>query len=57
MFKNYNMNQVVLPMDVEMKLQENDIAYSVHELVESIPDEDFSCFMRDTGCPAYHPRM
>ncbi|SDN93679.1 hypothetical protein SAMN05421677_1021, partial [Halobacillus aidingensis] len=50
MFKNYNMNQVVLPMDVEMKLQENDIAYSVHELVESIPDEDFSCFMRDTGC-------
>ena len=57
MFKNYNMNQVILPMDVEVKLQENDIAYAVHELVESIPDEAFSEFLRDTGCPAYHPRM
>ena len=51
------MNQVILPMDVEVKLQENDIAYAVHELVESIPDEAFSEFLRDTGCPAYHPRM
>ncbi|WP_085505849.1 IS1182 family transposase [Thalassobacillus devorans] len=57
MFKQYNMNQVILPMDVEMKLQDNDIAYAVHELVESIPDEAFSAFLRDTGCPAYHPRM
>lgn len=57
MFKQYNMNQVILPMDIEMKLQENDIAYAVHELVESIPGEAFSEFLRDTGCPAYHPRM
>ncbi|MBF0705016.1 IS1182 family transposase [Alkalihalobacillus hwajinpoensis] len=57
MFKDYNMNQVILPLDLEMKLQENDIAYAVHELVEQIPDEAFSAFLRDTGCPAYHPRM
>ncbi|MFP3489726.1 IS5/IS1182 family transposase, partial [Staphylococcus sp. SIMBA_130] len=56
MFKDYNMNQVILPLDLEMKLQENDIAYAVHELVEQIPDEAFSAFLRDTGCPAYHPR-
>ncbi|HEX6594726.1 MAG TPA: IS1182 family transposase [Bacillota bacterium] len=57
MFKHYTMNQVVLPLDLEIKLQENDIAYTVHELVESIPDEAFAGFFRQTGRPAYHPRM
>lgn len=36
MYKNYNMNQVVLPMDIEMKLKETDIAFHIHHLVESI---------------------
>ncbi|MFB4166775.1 IS1182 family transposase [Virgibacillus sp. JSM 102003] len=57
MFKHYNMNQVVLPLDLEIKLQENDIAYAVNDLVENIPDVAFANFLRDTGCPAYHPRM
>jgi len=57
MFKDYNMNQVVLPLNMEMKLQKNDIAYAVNELTESIPEEAFAGFLRATGCPAYHPRM
>jgi len=57
MFKDYNMNQVVLPLDLEVKLQKNDIAYAVHDLVEQIPQEAFESFLRKTGCPAYHPRM
>lgn len=57
MFKNYNINQVVLPLDMEMKLQKNDIAYAVNALTESIPEEAFAGFLRATGCPAYHPRM
>ncbi len=57
MFKHYTMNQVVLPLDLEIKLQENDIAYAVNDVVENIPDEAFVDFLRDTGCPAYHPRM
>ncbi|UFU00692.1 IS1182 family transposase [Radiobacillus kanasensis] len=57
MFKQYNMNQVILPLDLEIKLQENDIAYAVHDVVEAIPDEAFTGFLRETGCPAYHPRM
>lgn len=57
MFKNYNMNQLILPLDFEMKLQENDIAFSIHNLVESIPEESFYSFLRKEGCPAYHPRM
>ncbi|MDQ0176428.1 transposase [Bacillus chungangensis] len=57
MFKHYTMNQVVLPLDLEIKLQENDIAYTVNDVVENIPDEAFTGFLRETGCPTYHPRM
>lgn len=57
MFKHYTMNQVVLPLDLEIKLQENDVAYAVNDVVEAIPDEAFANFLRATGCPAYHPRM
>ena len=57
MFKDYNMNQLVLPLDLEVKLQKNDIAFHVHHLVESIPAEAFEPFLRNEGCPAYHPRM
>ncbi|WP_078378710.1 hypothetical protein [Sutcliffiella halmapala] len=38
MFKDSTMNQVILPLDLEMKLQENDVAYAVHDLVEQIPE-------------------
>lgn len=57
MFKHYTMNQIILPLDLEVKLQENDIAYAVNHLVEQIPDEAFASFLRETGNPAYHPRM
>jgi len=57
MFKNYNMNQLVLPLDLEVRLHKNDIAFSIHHLVESIPEESFDSFYRQTGCPSYHPRM
>jgi transposase len=57
MFKDYNMNQLVLPLDLAVRLQENDIAFSIHHLVESIPHEAFDSFVRHTGCPSYHPRM
>lgn len=55
MFKHYNMNQVVLPIDLAVKLPKSDIAFSVDEIVESIPHEAFKVFVRQTGCPAYHP--
>ena len=51
------MNQLVLPLDLEVKLQNQDIALHVHHLVESIPAEAFDPFLRNEGCPAYHPRM
>ena len=57
MFKDYNMNQLILPLDLEVRLQKNDIAFHVHHLVESIPHEALEPFLRNEGCPAYHPRM
>jgi len=51
------MNQLVLPLDLEVPLQENDIAFAIHHLVESIPERTFDSFQRQTGCPSYHPRM
>ena len=57
MFKDYNMNQLILPLDLEMNLQKNDIAFHIHHLVESIPTEAFAPFYQETGCPSYHPKM
>ncbi|WP_079526576.1 IS1182 family transposase [Solibacillus isronensis] len=57
MFKDYNMNQLILPLDLEVKLHNNDIAFSIHHLVESIPNQAFAPFIHHTGCPSYHPRM
>ncbi|KGX88891.1 IS1182 family transposase [Pontibacillus litoralis] len=57
MFKDYNMNQVVLPLDLEVKLKKDDVAFSINELVESIPGEAFEGFIHPIGCPPYHPRM
>lgn len=57
MFKDYNMNQLILPLNLEVKLQNNDIAFHIHHLIESIPEEAIEPFLRNTGCPAYHPRM
>ena len=57
MFKHYTMNEVILPLDMERKLPEHDIAFTINQLVESIPDEAFDSFLRQTGHPAYHPRM
>src|SRR5699024_2730979 len=57
MYQNYNMNQLVLPIDLEVKIQEDDIAFVINDLVESIPEEAFENFLRKTGRPSYHPRM
>ena len=52
MFKDYTMNQIILPLDLEVKLHKNDIALSINDLIESIPKAPFEDFVRTTGCPA-----
>ena len=55
MFKDYNMNQLVLPLDLEVKLQKNDIAFSIHHLVESIPEKPSTHFsVKQAVLPIIH---
>lgn len=57
MFKHYTMNQIILPLDIEIKLPKDNTAFIVHDLVESIPNEVFDQLARQIGCPAYQPRI
>ncbi len=57
LYKIYNINQLVLPLDLEIKLEEKDIAFALHHLVKSIPEEAFHSFKKEQGTTAYHPRM
>ncbi|SDL34333.1 hypothetical protein SAMN05216216_1461, partial [Lacicoccus qingdaonensis] len=44
MYKDYNMNQITLPIDLAVVIPEDDIALAVNALVESIPDTEFAPF-------------
>ena len=57
MHKNYNMKQVILPLDLEIMMPEDDICFAIHELIESMPEEKFTTFKQETGRPSFHPRM
>ncbi|PRO66743.1 IS1182 family transposase [Alkalicoccus urumqiensis] len=57
MFKEYNMDQLVLPMDLSFQLQKHDVAFAVNDLIESIPEEAFDAFYTSNGRPSYHPKM
>ncbi|WP_267490447.1 hypothetical protein [Staphylococcus kloosii] len=41
MYKNYNMSQITLPLNIEVLIPENDIAHYVNQILETIPNEDF----------------
>ncbi|WP_271399392.1 transposase, partial [Salinicoccus roseus] len=57
MYKNYNMNQITLPLDLSVMIPDDDIAVAVNALVESIPDAEFKGFAHGYGAASYHPRM
>lgn len=57
MYKNYNMNQITLPLDLEVVIPEDDISLAVNALVESIPENEFALFDHTFDASSYHPRM
>lgn len=57
MFKDYTINQTVLPLNVEQYIPETDVAFAVNSLVESIPQVLFNQLEQELGRPAYHPKM
>lgn len=52
LYKNYNINQLALPLDLEIKLDEKDIVFAIHHLIESIPEEAFHSFKKEQGTTA-----
>lgn len=57
MYKDYNMNQLVMSLDIEYEIHENDIAHLINNFVESIPEKEFTPFVTLDGRPSYHPKM
>ncbi|MDT3960249.1 hypothetical protein RPL90_10265 [Staphylococcus kloosii] len=41
MYRDNNMSQIALPLDIEVLIPENDIAHCVNQIVVSIPNEEF----------------
>lgn len=57
MYKDYNMSQITLPLNIEVLIPENDIAHYVNQIVESIPNEEFYEFKHSRGASSYHPKL
>ena len=57
MYKNYNMNQITLPLETEILIPDNGISKAVHTLVESMPEDVFDEFGQSQGASSYHPKM
>lgn len=57
MYKDYNMNQLVLPLEIEYIIPKTDIAHTINEFVESMPGSVFENYYKTEGRPSYHPKM
>ena len=42
MYKDYNMSQITLPMEISILIPKNDISRYVNEIVETLPDDEFN---------------
>ncbi|PZG37805.1 hypothetical protein C1910_10935 [Listeria ivanovii] len=49
---NYNMNQLILPMDLETMIPENHVSHIIHQQVEEIPEIDVRNWQTTEDCPA-----
>ena len=56
-FIDYNMDQLILPLDLEIKIPQNHLSRLVHEAVEQIDDEILYRVYPGGGRAAYHPKM
>lgn len=57
MYINYNIDQLVLPMDIEILIPEHHLSRIVSHAVDQISPTIFSNLYPGGGRPAYHPRM
>lgn len=56
-FIDYNMDQLILPLDLEIKIPPNHLSRLVHQVVEQIDDKILYRVYPGGGRAAYHPKM
>ena len=56
MYIKYNMNQTILPLELEACLDPDHIVFSIYEFVDSLENHYFEMFETQDGRPAYHPK-
>lgn len=57
MYKQYNMNQLTLPMDIEVLIPTNHLARLIDTAVDKMDPTIFSSFHPGGGRPPYYPKM
>jgi len=56
-FLEYNINQLMLPMDISELIPQHSVARVVNEMIERIPDNHFLRYYPGGGRSSYHPKM
>ena len=56
MYVKYNMNQTILPLELDSCLDPNHIVFSIYDFVDSLDESYFKIFETQDGRPAYHPK-
>ncbi|MFD2682714.1 IS1182 family transposase [Bacillus seohaeanensis] len=56
-FINYNMNQLTLPLDLEIKIPPHHLSRIVHEAVEQLSESVLIQQYKGGGRSSYHPKM
>ena len=56
-YKNYNMNQLQMPMDITDWIEENHISKLINQVVEGIDEKILRQSYKGGGRCSYHPKM
>lgn len=56
-YQNYTMDQVILPLNLEVNIPEMDLVRSMNGLVASIPEAVLYQVETKTDRPGYHPKL
>ena len=56
-YKNYNMNQLQIPMDITDWIEENHISKLINQVVEGIDEKILKQSYNGGGRCSYHPEM
>ena len=56
-YKNYNMNQLQIPMDITDWIEENHISKLINQVVEGIDEKILRQSYKGGGRCSYHPKM